>query len=140
MRITESVAAKREATLSEWNYRLDLDDGAIEGIVKWLSSQTRQTVDEKDLAVLKGHRTFITNNCDRMRYASLVRLGLPCGSGATEGACKSVVMIRAKGCGQRWHDDGVDAALTLRSIYISDRLGNFWKNFSGDYLADVKAA
>ena len=51
------------------------------------------------LATLETHWTFILNNNDRMRYATLRANGLPCASGATEGACKSVVMIRAKGCG-----------------------------------------
>lgn len=69
-----------------------------------------------------------------------LEVGLPCGIGTTEGACKSVIMIRAKGCGQRWHNDGVDAVLTLRSIYMSDRLPAFWKHLLSDYRADVKAA
>ena len=52
------------------------------------------------------------------------------GSGATEGACKSVVKMRAKGSGQRWHEEGITAVLTLRSAYLSEtarrspRLGN----------------
>lgn len=50
-----------------------------------------------------------------MRYATLRQQGLPCGSRATEGACKSVVKMRTKGSGQRWHEDGVTAALTLRA-------------------------
>jgi hypothetical protein len=36
-----------------------------------------------------------------MRYAELVARGLPVGSGATEGACKSLVQVRAKSCSQR---------------------------------------
>ncbi len=75
-----------------------------------------------------------------MRYASLRKVGLPCGSGATEGACKSLVMTRAKRCGQRWHDDGVNAVLTLRAIYMSERLPTFWTQFANEYTADVKAA
>lgn len=49
-------------------------------------------------------------------------------------------MIRAKGCGQRWHEDGVTAALTLRALYLSERLPTLWPHFSADYSADVQAA
>ena len=75
-----------------------------------------------------------------MRYATLRRVGLPCGSGATQGACKPVVMIRAKGCGQRWQADGVTAALTLRAAYLSERLPTLWVHVAADYSADVQAA
>ena len=92
------------------------------------------------LATLEAHWTYLLNNNDRMRYATLRRIGLPCGSGATEGACKSVVMIRAKGCGQRWHEDGITAALTLRAVYLSERLPTLWPHFAADYSADVQAA
>jgi len=49
-------------------------------------------------------------------------------------------MIRAKGCGQRWHEDGVTAALTLRALYLSERLPTLWPHFSADYSDDVQAA
>ena len=77
---------------------------------------------------------------DRMRYATLRRVGLPCGSGATEGACKSVVTMRAKGSGQRWHDDGVTAAPTPARIYLSERLPTPWSHFATECSADVQAA
>jgi hypothetical protein len=60
--------------------------------------------------------------------------------GATEGACKSVVMMRTKGSGQRWHEDGVSAALTLRAVYLSERLPTLWSHLAADYSADVQAA
>ena len=73
-------------------------------------------------------------------YATLRAKGLPCGSGATEGACTSVVTMRAKGSGQRWHEDGVIAALTLRAIHLSERLPTMWPYLAAEYSADVQAA
>jgi hypothetical protein len=51
-----------------------------------------------------------------------------------------VVAMRAKGSGQRWHDDGVTAALSLRAIYLSERLPTLWSHFAAEYSADVQAA
>ncbi len=76
--------------------------------------------------MLRSHLTYTKNNKQYMRYASLRKSGIPTGSGATEGACKSLVMIRTKGSGQRWHSRGVNAVLTLRGLYMSNRLYRFW--------------
>lgn len=75
-----------------------------------------------------------------MRYASLRAVGLPTGSGTTEGACKSLVMIRAKRCGQRWHPKGIKSVLTLRSLYMSNRLDTFWRVFVDKQCPDIQVA
>ena len=96
--------------------------------------------DGEGLGTLEAHWTYLVKNNDRMRYATLRRAGLPCGSGATEGACKSVVTLRTTRRGQRWHDEGVTAALTRRAIYLSERLPTLWAHFAAEYSADVQAA
>lgn len=90
-------------------------------------------------AAIEPHFTSLTNNRKRMRYATVKAKGLPCGSGATEGACTSVVTARAKGSGQRWHEDGVTAALTFRAIYRSERLPTMWPHIAAEYTAQVHA-
>jgi hypothetical protein len=75
-----------------------------------------------------------------MRYASIIKQGLPTGSGATEGACKSLIMIRAKRCGQRWHSSGVNAVVTLRSLYQNDRLSAFWNQMCEQEKVTIKKA
>jgi len=139
LRITEPDEARRHQQIARWNHALDADDAAIDRIARWVAQQLTEHQGEA-LSILEAHWTYLVNNHDRMRYATLRRVGLPCGSGATEGACKSVVMIRAKGCGQRWHEDGVTAALTLRAVYLSERLPTLWPHFAADYSADVQAA
>ena len=137
--IVEPNADKRDLRLAKWNAELDVDDGTIDRIATWLAGQIpRHTGGE--LKKLEAHWTFLLNNNDRMRYASLRKMGLPCGSGTTEGACKSLVMTRAKRCGQRWHDDGINAVLTLRASYMSERLPPFWAQLADDYTARVRAA
>jgi len=139
LRIVEPDEPRRQQQLRRWNDALDTDDGAIDRIARWVAARIPSHEGDA-LATLETHWTYLLNNNDRMRYATLRRLGLPCGSGATEGACKSVVMIRAKGCGQRWHEDGVTAALTLRAAYLSERLPTLWPHFAADYSADIEAA
>jgi hypothetical protein len=138
LRVVEPDERRRRAYLRRWNTRLDTDDRAIDRIARWIAE--RMTAPGVDTAVVEPHFTYLTNHQDRMRYATLRRTGLPCGSGATEGACKSVVAMRAKGSGQRWHEDGVTAALTLRSVYLSERLPTMWPHIAADYSADVQAA
>jgi hypothetical protein len=67
---------------------------------------------------------------DRMRYAGLKRLGIPMGSGVTEGACKSLITARTKRSGQRWQHRGIESVLALRSILHSDRWPRFWRSFA----------
>ena len=139
LRITEPDATRRTPQLARWNDALDQENVAIDRIARWVAEQL-SAHEGDDLATLERHWTFLCNNNDRMRYATLRAKGLPCGSGATEGACKSVVMIRAKGCGQRWHHEGVSAVLTLRAAYLSERLPAMWPHFADDYSAAIQAA
>jgi hypothetical protein len=139
LRLVESDERRRRQQLRRWNRALDSDDRAIDRIAQWIARRIPEH-DGEALATLEGHWTYLVNNNARMRYATLRRVGLPCGSGATEGACKSVVAMRAKGSGQRWHDDGVTAALSLRAVYLSERLPTLWPHFEADYSADVQAA
>ena len=71
---------------------------------------------------LSRHVEYIHRNRGRMRYASVIGRGLPIGSGVTEGACKSMVTMRCKRSGQRWRDHGISACLSLRALYLNERL------------------
>jgi hypothetical protein len=138
LRVVEPDERRRHGQLRRWNAALDTDDRAIDRIARWVAQ--RMTAPGVDTAAIEPHFTSLTNHQSRMRYATLRRRGLPCGSGATEGACKSVVTMRAKGSGQRWHDVGLTAALTLRAIYLSERLPTMWPHVAADYSAEIQAA
>lgn len=141
-RLAESLKALRdpfgvyrELTLNEWRIKLETRDDAIDEIEKLLKKEVARDKKNKQLnranaEILRSHLTYIKNNKRYMRYATLRKKGIPTGSGATEGACKSLIMIRTKGCGQRWHSRGVNAVLALRSLYLSDRLHLFWTAMS----------
>jgi hypothetical protein len=138
LREVEPSERRRQAQMRRWNTQLDTDDRAIDRIARWIAE--RMSAPGVDTTAVDPHFTYLTNNQDRMRYATLRTQGLPVGSGVTEGACQSVVAKRAKGSGQRWHEDGISAALTLRSVYLSERLPTMWPHIAADYSADVQAA
>jgi hypothetical protein len=143
-RLGEAVAllpldeATRTQWLREWQHKLDASDDAIEEIEATLISwyvQVDDTVAEK----LWEHLVYIRNNKDRMRYVTLRANGLPVGSGATEGACKSVIGIRTKRASEHWKDDGLASVLTLRAMHLSERLPAFWQCFRARYTKTIEA-
>ncbi len=137
--ILEPEPEQRASRMKSWKEDLDADDTAIERIERDIDEQVPlYTGKQRD--TLWENLVFIDNNKDRMRYAGLRKAGLPVGSGVTEAACKSVVGFRTKRSGQRWHDEGVTAIVTLRAIHQSDRLPGFWRHLARHYTATVEAA
>ncbi len=131
--------ATRTQWLRDWQHKLDASDDAIEEIeatlIDWYV-RVDATVGEK----LWEHLVYIRNNKDRMRYVSLRDKGLPVGSGATEGACKSVIGMRTKRASEHWKEDGLGSVLTLRAMHLSDRLPAFWQRFRARYTKTVEVA
>lgn len=150
-RLAESLKAlrdpmlNRELQLNDWREALEKDDTAIDKIERYIVKHRNRLRKIKRLSVanaeiLRSNLVYIKNNKSYMRYASLRQKGLPTGSGATEGACKSLIMIRTKGCGQRWHSRGVNSVLSLRSLYMSERLKPFWTTLIDRRLSDIRQA
>ena len=133
LRYGEPDASTRRARLSRWNESLDGTDHAIYRIRAWVRDRYADALARSDrrlLEQLAPHLTYLENNADLMHYARLRAVGLPVGSGVTEGACKSVIKMRTNGSSQRWRPTGLEAVLTLRSMHMSDRLPRFWANFA----------
>jgi hypothetical protein len=140
LRSVEPDVTARGDRLSYWNERLDRDDDAIYRIRATVRDLHADAITCGDLTLVKQldpHLTYLENNAYLMKYARLRALGLPLGSGVTEGACKSVIEMRTNGGGQRWRPEGLEAVLTLRAIHKSDRLPRFWANFAHGYRREV---
>jgi hypothetical protein len=140
LELTEREANVRREQLSKWQRQLERNDRAIYRICDSVWSRLRALPRGRISEQLAGHHGYLSGYARMMKYASLRRLGLPIASGAVEGACKSLVMCRAKRSGQRWKQDGLTAALTLRSLDQSDRLPRFWDVFARRFLAEIRAA
>lgn len=136
--VPEDTTEQREAMLEYWNESLDTHRGAIDWIEQFLRVGL-QNICEAQQKTLREHIVYIENNKDRMRYVDLRDAGLPIGSGVTESAAKTVINQRAKGAGQRWREDGLRGAITLRSLHQSDRLPRFWSHLQRTYAANVQA-
>jgi hypothetical protein len=150
-RLAESLKAlknpfvNRDIRMREWAALLDSSNKAIDDIEKFILKHLKRlkkldSMSNANAETLRIHLTYIKNNKHLMRYATLRNKGLPTGSGATEGACKSLIMIRAKRCGQRWHSEGVNAVLTLRSLYQNGRLESFWNEMTEQNHVTIKTA
>lgn len=141
LELIEPEGDARRRRLTKWQQQLDRTDRAIYRIAKWLESKWyRMPRNNHKSSALGGHVSYLSGYAQQMNYAAYRRAGLPIGSGPVEGACKSLVAARAKRSGQRWKQDGLTAALTLRSLEQSERLGAFWRLFSKQFSADICAA
>ncbi len=140
LRSVEPDVTARGDRLSYWNERLDRDDDAIYRIRATVRDLHADALTRGDLILVKQldpHLTYFENNGHLMRYARLRNVGLPVGSGVTEGACKSVIGMRTNGGGQRWRPEGLEAVLTLRALHKSERLPRFWAHFAHGYRKEV---
>ena len=137
MKVLEKDEEKRTPLLREWDKELDQDDATIERIEQYIDDRAWGYCGTA-LETLLDTLTYIDNNKDRMRYVTLREAGLPVGSGITEGACKSLVAVRAKRSGQRWHNEGLSSVMELRSIHQSERLPRFWRHLHRRYKARVE--
>jgi len=140
LELIERDGKERRQRLEKWGEQLDRSPRAIYRIAKWIETKWRAMPRESHKAQqLDGHVGYISGYASKMNYAAYRRAGLPIGSGAVEGACKSLVGFRAKRSGQRWKQDGLTAALTLRSLEQSGRLASFWQFFAKRFSADIRA-
>ena len=129
--------AAQQAWLEETLHELKHHPG---GAIKLRRKLTR-ALEAQDLgselktALVDAHR-YVSNNpfdcaqggrIERMDYAGNRTLDLPIGSGVIEAACKHVVKARVACSGMKWKRKGLQAVLTLRSLYQSTgRWDQFW--------------
>ena len=69
---------------------------------------------------------FLKKRLDQMDYWFFREQGYPIGSGAIEGANKSVVGARMKRSGMRWSHEGINRMAAMRSLQTTDKP---WINF-----------
>jgi len=156
LEIVEPDEQKRKEQLRRWKRRFTRDDGTITRIEnffeldldwkQWIEWCRYRRVTKRSRFTAKQRRAVAEILVpylicrDHFQYVEKIRLGLHIGSGVTEGACKSMITMRAKRSGQRWKREGISAVLSLRSVVESGRFDAFWKRFARRYAPLARAA
>ncbi|MDQ3398620.1 MAG: hypothetical protein M3511_12790 [Deinococcota bacterium] len=117
----------RQAQRASW-YRGDIDARV------WLKHHVEakqhdtSTWPQQALSAL----SYLDKRLDQMDYWSFREKGYPIGSGAIEGANKSVVGARMKRSGMRWSKQGINRMAAMRSLQTT---ANPWLDFHSTRLA-----
>jgi hypothetical protein len=107
----------RDAQVTAWCHHLKHAGGT-----KLLAELDALDLSRASPLVQKSHRQltgYFRKNLHRMNYPQYIRNGWQIGSGKVESTCKSVVALRMKGPGMRWHTRGTNALCQLRALYKS---------------------
>ena len=116
----EAHAFVRERTLR-------ILQGGVGPVVRGL----RQTATKRRLRgarrkTLLGVATYLYHNRSRMRYHQYLARGLPIASGSVEGACKNLIKDRMERSGMRWSEEGAEAMVKTRAVYLSKDFDEYW--------------
>lgn len=101
-------------------------DGWTKKILDYLTKQRKRYRGSKREAIDDLYH-YISVNEEQMRYDVFRSKGYQIGSGAAEGACKSVVGKRLKQSGMIWTRLGSSSVLALRLVWLNGRWEQLWK-------------
>jgi hypothetical protein len=141
LEVLANGAEEKQQMLTLWRSDLLSDDRTIDRIIRWIDQRVATFGHDsyKFYSYVRVIGTYLFRR-QSFRYSSLKKLGLMKGSGVTEGACKSMITMRAKRSGQRWQPKGISSLFALKSVVDSERFPAFWALFAQRYIATCEAA
>lgn len=130
----EGRGSAAEALFGRWRHKLKVYgvDCVIRHFASLQAKPRKRAGVRKRLRYFKDHR-------DRMQYRRFRREGWPIGSGAIEGACKSLIKQRTDLSGQRWSPDGALDVLWARALITDGLHAAYWTGVR-DRESTVRAA
>lgn len=117
---------KKLYRLKWWTY---LDEGNVETFIA--DARSRIPTDCEITEVLEKELGYFQNNLERMRYNKFREQGLFVGSGVIEAGCRTVIGQRLKQSGMKWSVRGANAIISLRCMFHSNRVEDFWESEVG---------
>ena len=123
-----------EALFKEW--RRKLKAYGVDCVIRHFEKLDLKKAKRKGL---RERLRYFRNHRDRMQYRRFRREGWPIGSGAIEGACKSLIKQRTDLSGQRWSPDGALDILWVRALITDGLHDDYWTG-SRDREATVREA
>ncbi|MHB8351221.1 MAG: ISKra4 family transposase [Thermoplasmata archaeon] len=101
--------------------------GGVGQVVKGLRQMaTKRGLRGARRKTLLSVAAYLYHNRSRMRYHAYLARGLPIGSGSVEGACKNLIKDRMERSGMRWSEEGAEAMVKMRAVYLSRDFDQYW--------------
>jgi len=119
---------------SKYRSILRHDEKGINKVISHLQRLVKKNPRKK---LLNTELTYFKNNKLRCQYALLAKAALPIGSGIVEATCKTLVSQRLKRSGMCWKENGGQAILTFRGLYLSNLFDCGWGMLANKYCGDV---
>lgn len=125
------TAFKREGTpeLEKWvqtRFQQILQGQAKRVATGLRRAATRRKLGAKQRKPVDTCANYLDKNAAYVAYDEYLAQGLPIATGVIEGACRYLVKDRMEKTGARWHLDGAEAILRLRSLFASRDFDAYW--------------
>jgi hypothetical protein len=130
----EGKGGAAETLFKEWRRKLKIH--GVDCVIRHFEKLDVKKAKRKGL---RGRLRYFRTHRERMQYRRFRREGWPIGSGAIEGACKSLIKQRTDLSGQRWSPDGALDVLWVRALITDGLHDDYWKQ-SRDREASVREA
>ncbi len=88
-----------------------------------------------DKAAVDENLGFLSRHRHRMLYGTYREKGWFIGSGVVEAGCRTVVGKRLKQSGMFWSEEGATGVLNFRTLLLSGRFDDFWKDRANAHAA-----